>query len=188
MTCRLGFQPLEQRALLSVDMQFHHIIFDPSTGAASVQSGVSGAVATKVAPLGSSLPPGSALLLRCRFKLHMGSTRLAGTGPARRLPFWTLTTIPTSSTTCSSLTSNLIYLPRPASSNLMKKVERICHRFPRIQRAVGKRKRLLTWNGPMPSPLGPASSSSRPTVLRIRICYRLQSTPPGACPGSRWFP
>ncbi len=118
MTCRLGFEPLEQRALLSADLQFHHIIFNPTAGAASVQTGASGAVAAKVAQVGSSLPPSS------RFYSIANSNRIRNQLDQRergrpddchrgRLP-----TIPTSSTTCSSLTSNLVYLTRLASSIL----------------------------------------------------------------------
>ena len=84
MTCRLGFEPLEQRALLSVDMQFHHIIFNPTTGAASEQSGGSGAIAAKVALLGSSSPPSGAFTPQ-QIQTAYGINLLSGNGAGQTI-------------------------------------------------------------------------------------------------------
>ncbi len=78
---RLVFEPLEQRTLLSVDMQFHHIIFNPLSGSSAVGSNDPGAIVANIAPLGSSSPPSSAftpLQIQTAYGINLVSGNGAG--------------------------------------------------------------------------------------------------------------
>ncbi len=57
---RLSVEHLEERALLSADMQFQHIIFNPATGSAATGLNASGAIISSLAHLGSTSPPSGA--------------------------------------------------------------------------------------------------------------------------------
>ncbi len=80
---RLAFEPLEQRALLSATMQFHHILFDPATGTPFLPSSAA-AMTANMLPLSSASPPGSALT-PLKIRTAYGISSIAGDGAGQTI-------------------------------------------------------------------------------------------------------